>query len=141
MAFGNKLKELRESKGMSQSELARRIGVSRSTICNYENGHRAKPSTPVICTIAEALEVAPEELYAEIQLIPRRLNPDSAEGREYAEFSLSLDAEFSTLRNAYMHLNDSGQRFLAEFAETLTHIERYQFGKYVKPDGNIETMQ
>ncbi|WP_369616948.1 helix-turn-helix transcriptional regulator [Flavobacterium sp. CFS9] len=32
------IKELRTQKGLSQSELARKIGVSRQTIVNYEKG-------------------------------------------------------------------------------------------------------
>ena len=140
MTFGERLKELRESQGISQSELARRIGVSRSTICNYENGRREKPSTPVVYTIAEALNATPKDLYAEIQLIPHRIDPDSSADREYVENSLLFDAEFSALKNAYIHLNESGAKLLVEFAEALTHLERYQFDKYVKPDGSIGTI-
>lgn len=38
--FATKLKGLREIKGWSQEELAKRLGVSRSKIGNYEQGTR-----------------------------------------------------------------------------------------------------
>ena len=40
MTFGEKLKNLREAKGLSQEELAKALGVSRRTVSNYESGHR-----------------------------------------------------------------------------------------------------
>lgn len=42
--FSNKLKELRINSGMKRSDLAKKIGVSVSTISNYENGIR-KPDS------------------------------------------------------------------------------------------------
>lgn len=39
-----KLKELRESANMTQAELARKMGVSRSCISSWENGSR-RPNT------------------------------------------------------------------------------------------------
>ena len=38
--FAFKLKSLRELRGWSQDELAKRLGISRSTIGNYEQGIR-----------------------------------------------------------------------------------------------------
>jgi transcriptional regulator with XRE-family HTH domain len=38
MTFGEKLKELREGKNLSQSKLSEIIGVDRRTIINYEAG-------------------------------------------------------------------------------------------------------
>lgn len=36
--FAKKLKGLRETREWSQDELAKRLGISRSTIGNYEQG-------------------------------------------------------------------------------------------------------
>ena len=38
MSFGEKIKELRESKNISQTKLGEIIGVDRRTIINYETG-------------------------------------------------------------------------------------------------------
>lgn len=39
-SFGSMLKYLREREGLSQRELASKIGMSASAICMYENGNR-----------------------------------------------------------------------------------------------------
>lgn len=38
--FGNRIKELRIKNGLSQAELAKKIGVKDNTICQYEKGKR-----------------------------------------------------------------------------------------------------
>jgi transcriptional regulator with XRE-family HTH domain len=43
----DRLRKARETSGINQSELAERIGVGRSTITNYENGH-TKPRPIVV---------------------------------------------------------------------------------------------
>lgn len=40
MNFADKLKQLREEKGISQLELSKQIGVSPSSITMYEQGER-----------------------------------------------------------------------------------------------------
>ena len=41
--LGNRLKTLRLRKGLSQKELARQVGVTKSTISAYEKGDRKPP--------------------------------------------------------------------------------------------------
>jgi len=50
-----KLKEIRESKGISQRELARRVGTSSSLISRYEKGTSMTDET--IKKMCKALEV------------------------------------------------------------------------------------
>lgn len=57
-----KLKKLREERGLSQKEIAKKIGVSRETISAYETG-RAKPSLDVALKLAKILKVSVEELF------------------------------------------------------------------------------
>lgn len=56
MDIGSKIKELRESKGLTQKELGKRIGVTAVTITRYERGDR-NPSIKILNKIADALEV------------------------------------------------------------------------------------
>ena len=59
--FATILKELREEKGISQSELARNIGASRSAICRYEKGE-ISPDIKVAKKIADTFGVTVEKL-------------------------------------------------------------------------------
>ena len=61
-SFGNYICSLREKKGLSQSELGERLGVSNKAVSKWENGG-AYPSTELMLPLAEALGVTIEELY------------------------------------------------------------------------------
>lgn len=52
------LKEARQSAEMSQSELARKSGVSRSIIIGMESGEKADCSTKTLAALADALGVS-----------------------------------------------------------------------------------
>ena len=54
--MGEKIKELRESKGISQYRLAELTGINRSTINRYENGSIQKISFDNLLKICKALE-------------------------------------------------------------------------------------
>lgn len=56
MSIGDKLKNLRLSKKLKQSDLAKKSGVSRVAIGNYERGDR-QPNVEILSKIATALEV------------------------------------------------------------------------------------
>ncbi|MEK4565221.1 helix-turn-helix transcriptional regulator [Alkalihalobacillus sp. FSL R5-0424] len=62
--IGNKIKTLRKNKKMTQPDLADKIGVSYTTVSQYETGSR-KPSFKALNRIAEALDVSPSYLLQE----------------------------------------------------------------------------
>lgn len=59
--FGNRVKALREGKGMSQETLAFKAGFDRTYISLIERGKR-NLSFLNICRFAQALDVKPSEL-------------------------------------------------------------------------------
>lgn len=59
--FGERLKQLRESLGLSQRELARLVGISPPNISRYESG-KITPTEDVIRQIAEKLSVSTDYL-------------------------------------------------------------------------------
>lgn len=61
MTFAKNLIDARNRIGISQGELARRLGVSQGTIGNYEAGTRY-PRLDKLERIAEAVETIAEEL-------------------------------------------------------------------------------
>ena len=55
MRIGENIKAIRQSKNMTQEELAAKIYTTRQTVSNYEKG-RSDPDLETIRRIAEALE-------------------------------------------------------------------------------------
>ena len=53
MSFYDRLKESRIKAGLTQEQLAEKLGVAKSTLSGYESGNRE----PTIATIAKALEI------------------------------------------------------------------------------------
>lgn len=53
MAFYDRLKESRIKAGLTQEQLADKLGVAKSTLSGYEGGNRE----PTVATIAKALEI------------------------------------------------------------------------------------
>ena len=61
MTTGSRIRALRESRGMTQRQLAERAGCTDAAIRNYEAGRRALKGS-ALDAIAGALGVAPEAL-------------------------------------------------------------------------------
>lgn len=57
----NNLKAERARKGLSQSELADKVGLTRSAIYRYENGV-SDPPLKILVLLAEVLEVSTDYL-------------------------------------------------------------------------------
>lgn len=64
MKLGEKIKKLRQLRGLTQKELAKRAGLSELSIVLYEKGNR-RPRVDVIAKIAKALDVSVEYLLSE----------------------------------------------------------------------------
>lgn len=62
MSLGVRVKHLRKNAGLTQKELADKVGVDQSTISDLENGVTQNPSASVVASIAKALGTSPEFL-------------------------------------------------------------------------------
>lgn len=60
--FGQRLRELRRQKNITQIELAKRVGITHTHIGRYELGTAKKPSADTIQRIAEVLGVSSDYL-------------------------------------------------------------------------------
>ena len=66
MELYEKLYELRRASGMSQEELAEKLGVSRQAVSKWESG-ASDPSTANLIAIAELYGVSAEEILREVR--------------------------------------------------------------------------
>lgn len=63
MSLNTKLKEIRESKGMTQDELSKASGVGRITISRIETGELENTTVGTIAKLAAGLGVSESELF------------------------------------------------------------------------------
>ncbi len=96
--LGEKIKKLRESRGLSLSELAERAGVAKSYLSTIERNLRRNPSIQFIEKVADVLNVSVTSL----------INNDESEDGLYVSRSKgtdNLDTEWLTIVKEAM---DSG---------------------------------
>ncbi|MDE5801876.1 MAG: helix-turn-helix domain-containing protein [Lachnospiraceae bacterium] len=133
MTVGEKIKELRSKKGMTQKELGEKCGFADSAIRRYELG-KANPKLETIKRIANALEVPTWELLGiSKQEAVLAYENDYYNKTDYETSELSPiikddiihESRFNKLKNAYNMLNDSGQKEAIKRVEELTEIKRY----------------
>lgn len=117
MNFGERMKQIRKEKGLSQRELGEKIGVKQQTIAQYEALENA-PKATSIERISEALGVSFHELLT---------------GSPYSGFNYRLFAEIAGLSDKegillehFDQLNNIGQNKALEQIELLTKIPEYQ---------------
>ena len=63
MNLGDKIRELRESFGRTQGQLAGSSSVSQGYLSQLENGDVKNPSAAVLLRVAQAMHVDPDELF------------------------------------------------------------------------------
>ena len=66
MNFSSWLKKLRESAGLSQTELAKEIGISRGSISFYENGERV-PDIEILRKLCDFFRISADLLIGRTQ--------------------------------------------------------------------------
>ena len=72
--FGERLKTLRLEKGLTQTELGKKVGLSRRMIVHYEK-HATRPPADKVLALASALEVKFNELVKENVFQKRKAAP------------------------------------------------------------------
>ena len=65
MDIGQKIKEARIAKGMTQAELGEILGVQKSAIAKYENGRIVNIKRSTLKKISDVLNIRPSELIFE----------------------------------------------------------------------------
>ena len=103
MLFKDRLREARVSRGMTQAELAERIGVVKSTVAGYETG-RSEPNMEKFAQIMSVLNIDANSLLR-----------DEMAG-EYAQAG-NISFEAMRLAEQFDRLDEHGKRMLSLVAE------------------------
>lgn len=73
MSIGSRIKELRETKGISRNEFASTLGVTVGAISNYENDV-SSPKEPILFKIIETLNCDANYLFQDVVKIKSQQN-------------------------------------------------------------------
>jgi transcriptional regulator with XRE-family HTH domain len=118
VVIGTRLKELRESKNLSQGDVEKRTGLLRCYISRVENGHTVPP-IETLEKMARALEVPMYRLFpaGEVPAGLSKLIPpkDDEFGRKGAEADY-----FSKLRRLLAKMEPDDQKTLAAHGPKVT---------------------
>ena len=97
MAFKERLKEKRKEVGISQAELATRVGVTSRTIQNYEMGSRKPQNVEIVQKLAEALNTTTDYLLgnADRQILAAYARGGSKAARDVEELVTELSGLFA----------------------------------------------
>ena len=106
----NRLKELREQKGLSRIEVSESIGIKTRTYLSYENFER-EPNSEMLILLADFFDVTVDYLI----------------GRSETQTAhLVTNAEQEQLLADYNKLNTHGKKKILDYLSDIITIEKYK---------------
>ncbi len=124
MLIGQRLRELRESKNLSQGDIEKRTGLLRCYTSRAENGHTV-PSIETLEKYARALEVPLYKLFYEGEEPPKRPNLPPAEKTEPLWGASGKEwRELRWLAKALSWMDDRKRMLLLGMAERMASPNR-----------------
>lgn len=141
--IGEKIKEVRKEKELTQRELAERLGTTPQNIAQYETGKR-NPKRETLQKIAQALNVPLSDLIPDNEITVKRIEKDGTlsvigtgwdvvqkvQDEQKENISRFTDnaptGRYKKLLNRFNNLNFSGQDKAIEQVELLTKIPEYR---------------
>jgi transcriptional regulator with XRE-family HTH domain len=109
-SFGEALREARRAAGVSQRELAERVGLDFSYISKVENSRVSPPAADTVVAISRTLGISPEHLLALIGKLPTPVQQtvsSSVEAQRFLAAAQRLgitDAEWEKLTHHLLRL-------------------------------------
>ena len=115
MVIGSRLKELRESKQLSQGDIEKRTGLLRCYISRVENGHTV-PAVETLEKMARALEIPMYRLFhaGEVPAGLSKMKPPKDD--EFGSKGREADY-FSKLRRLLAKMEPGDQKLLLHMAQ------------------------
>ncbi len=112
MSFASRLRQAREQSGLTQQDLAEKLGITKSAIGNYENGV-SSPKWDVLLKIFDVLKVEPNFLYQDSFSLE---TPETS----------PLTPQQSALLFSFDLLNEEGQQKALDYVDDLVLTGRYK---------------
>lgn len=120
MAFGKKLEAMLEKKGVSQSDLARQTGISKTTLNSMLSRDVSKVDIEMFLAICRVLGCQPDEFYQSKNIAPISNSPPE------------LSSSERQLLDDFRLLNDEGQAAAIGAVKAFSMLDQYK-----KSDKNV----
>lgn len=119
MKIGERIRALRLDAGMTQEELAQRIGLKKQNISRYENS-RVEPNIRTAKRIAEALGVSLEEMAVGVTVSE---TPISSELEQFSSAAILTEDEQELLAK-YQQLTELNKGRVLQQIDTLIESQK-----------------
>ena len=116
LVFGKRLKELRKDKGLTQQQLGDMVGVTKVSICCYENGTRT-PTLDTLIGLADTLNTSLTYLLGADTVAVDEENKQST--INLAKDEVQMIRELRKHIKLYQRLMDNPKRTMDYFEERL----------------------
>jgi len=125
MIIGDRLREFREEKGLSQGDIGKRTGLLRCYISRVENGHTV-PAIETLKKLARAMEVPLYQLFYDGEEPPKIPNlPKRRTANDIARGNSGKDAKvLEQFRRLLSKTNEKNQRILLFMAQKMARHSR-----------------
>ena len=128
--IGKIIKTARLNMGLTQEELANKVGVQKSAIAKWENGRVSEIKRSNLKALADTLGLDPNVLLGEddecftgasktLTLVPAK----SASAPQRAP---DLPPDEQRLLDIYRDLSDDGKAVLLNYADDMSHLSKYK---------------
>lgn len=116
MLIGERLKEIREAKSLSQGDMEKRTGLLRCYTSRVENGHTV-PAIETLEKYARALEIPLYALFYDGEKLPKAPELPKTNGRDGAWGSSGRDARtLDKFRRLLSKTSDADRKILLSMA-------------------------
>lgn len=122
MVIGQRLRELRESKKLSQGDIEKRTGLFRCYTSRVECGHTV-PSIQTLEKYARALEVPLYRLFYEGEAAPQKPKVPTSESMEWGA-NAKESSELRSFIRLLARMNDRDRILLLGMAQRLAGLDR-----------------
>ena len=112
MYVGDIIKKARTEKGLTQEELAEKVGVKKSAVAKWENGRVSEIKRSNLKNLADALGLNPTQLLGDIERDPVGVADELAD--------IYLDPELRSMISDYKKLNQDKQAQVRAYIQFLS---------------------
>jgi transcriptional regulator with XRE-family HTH domain len=116
--IGNKIRNARIAKGMTQEELGKILGVQKSAVAKYENGRIVNIKRSTLKKISDILDIRPSELIFEEEI---KKDPTGTAERH---FEIIMDEDINDMFDDFKTLDAAQRKIVKDLVHSLAETKK-----------------